>query len=97
MAITDEEMSLSANSHEEACKVFEQWQSDGDDGDFHCKDKHEQKNKTKRKQVAGEEDRDDDFEVILQPVEQIGSNVLEDDMLHDRCVSPSGPLCPFPF
>jgi len=94
MAITDEEMSVSANSHEGACKVFEQWQSDGDDGGFQCKIKHEQKDEAKRKQIEAEQDRNEneDFEVILQVDEQIGSHLLEDDIFHDPCVSPSGPL-----
>lgn len=74
MAITDEE--LSATSHEEACKVFEQWQSDEDDA---------------ARNTAGHEDIDADLD-IMEVDEQIGSNLLGDDIFHDPCVSPTGPL-----
>jgi hypothetical protein len=74
LAITDEE--LSATSHEEACKVFEQWQSDEDDA---------------ARNVEGHEDIDADLD-IMEVDEQIGSNLLGDDIFHDPCVSPTGPL-----
>lgn len=74
MAITDEE--LSATSHEEACKVFEQWQSDEDDA---------------ARNAQGHEDIDADLD-IMEVDEQIGSNLLGDDIFHDPCVSPTGPL-----
>lgn len=54
---------LSAASHEEASKVFEQWQAD--------------------------EQQDLD---IMQVDEQLGSNLLEDDIFQDPCLSPTGPL-----
>jgi hypothetical protein len=56
--MNDEE--FSAISHEEASKVFEQWQTD--------------------------EDLD-----IMEVDEQIGCNLLE-DIFHDPCLSPTGPL-----
>lgn len=62
--MNDEE--LSATSREEACKVFEQWQSD-----------HEQ------------EDQDLD---IMEVDEQIGSNLLGEDIFGSPCLSPTGPL-----
>jgi hypothetical protein len=60
--MNDEE--LSAASHEEASKVFEQWQTDDQDQDL------------------------DIMEVDLQ----IGTNLLGDEIFHDPCVSPTGPL-----
>jgi hypothetical protein len=62
--LNDEE--LSATSREEACKVFEQWQSD-----------HEQE----------EQDLD-----IMEVDEQIGSNLLGEDIFGSPCLSPTGPL-----
>jgi len=59
----DEE--LSATSHEEASKVFEQWQTD--------------------------DDQDQDLD-IMEVDEQLGSNLLGDDIFHDPCMSPTGPL-----
>lgn len=59
--MNDEE--LSATSHEEASKVFEQWQ--------------------------GDEQHDLD---IMQVDEQLGSNLLEDDIFQDSCLSPTCPL-----
>jgi hypothetical protein len=56
--MNDEE--FSATSHEEASKVFEQWQTD--------------------------EELD-----IMEVDEQIGCNLLE-DIFHDPCLSPTGPL-----
>lgn len=58
-----EDEELSATSHEEASKVFEQWQAD---------EKH---------------DLD-----IMQVDEQLGSDLLEDDIFQDPCLSPTGPL-----
>jgi hypothetical protein len=60
--ISDEE--ISATSHEEASKVFEQWQTD---------------------------DQDQDMD-IMEVDDQIGSNLLGDDIFPDPCVSPTGPL-----
>lgn len=60
--MNDEE--LSASSHEEASKVFEQWQTD-------------------------EQEHDLD---IMEVDEQIGSNLLGDEIFHDPCLSPTGPL-----
>ena len=60
--MNDEE--LSATSHEDSSKVFEQWQSD---------------------------DKAHDLD-IMEIDEQLGSNLLEDDIFHDPCVSPTGPL-----
>lgn len=59
--ISDEE--FSATSHEEAGKVFEQWQTDNPD------------------------DLD-----IMEVDEQLGPNLLGDDIFHDPCMSPTGPL-----
>jgi len=59
--MNDEE--LSASSHEEASKVFEQWQTD----------------------LNGGVD-------IMEVDEQIGSNLLGDDIFPDPCASPTGPL-----
>lgn len=58
--MNDEE--ISATSHEEASKVFEQWQTDNEDMD------------------------------IMEVDEQIGCNLLGDDIFHDPCMSPTGPL-----
>jgi hypothetical protein len=60
--ISDEE--LSATSHEEASKVFSQWQTD---------------------------DQDQDMD-IMEVDEQIGSNLLGEDIFVDPCDSPTGPL-----
>jgi hypothetical protein len=60
--ISDEE--LSATSHEEASKVFSQWQTD---------------------------DQDQDMD-IMEVDEQIGSNLLGEDIFVDSCDSPTGPL-----
>jgi hypothetical protein len=60
--MNDEE--LSASSHEEASKVFEQWQTD---------------------------DQDHDLD-IMEVDEQIGSNLLGDEIFQDHCLSPTGPL-----
>ena len=60
--MNDEE--LSASSHEEASKVFEQWQTD-------------------------EQEQDLD---IMEVDEQIGSDLLGDEIFHDPCLSPTGPL-----
>jgi hypothetical protein len=60
--ISDEE--LTATSHEEANKVFNQWQTD---------------------------DQDQDMD-IMEVDEQIGSNLLGEDIFIDPCDSPTGPL-----
>lgn len=60
--LSDEE--LSASSHEEASKVFEEWQTDVNDSDID----------------------------IMEVDEQIGSNLLDDEIFHDPCLSPTGPL-----
>jgi hypothetical protein len=57
--LNDEE--LSATSHEEASKVFEQWQTDHDLD-------------------------------IMEVDEQIGSNLLDEDIFEAPCLSPTGPL-----
>lgn len=58
----DEE--LSATSHEEASKVFEQWQTDDEEHELD----------------------------IMEVDEQLGSDLLGDDIFHDTCMSPTGPL-----
>lgn len=57
------EEELSATSHEEAGKVFEQWQTD----------------------------QDQDLD-IMEVDEQIGSNLLGDEIFGTPCISPAGPL-----
>jgi hypothetical protein len=59
------EEELSASSHEEACKVLEQWQTD--------------------------QDPDQDLD-IMEVDEQIGSNLLGDEIFGPPCMSPTGPL-----
>ena len=60
--MNDEE--VSASSHEEASKVFEQWQTD---------------------------DQEHDLD-IMEVDEQIGSDLLGDEIFVDPCLSPTGPL-----
>jgi hypothetical protein len=57
------EEELSATSHEEACKVLEQWQT-----------------------------YEDQYPDIMEVDEQIGSNLLGDEIFGDPCLSPTGPL-----
>jgi hypothetical protein len=59
--MSDDEFSVTA--HEEAGKVFEQWQTDNPD------------------------DLD-----IMEVDEQLETNLLDDDIFHDPCVSPTCPL-----
>lgn len=76
---------LSATSHQEVSKVLEKWQSDReDDDDDACISSSEDS--------YDEEDENTDLD-IMEIDEQIGSNLLGDDVFGGPCCSsPTGPL-----